>query len=484
MTEISANTLWESILDLCKNEFEEATISCWLTPLKAGTLGANSLELLAPNQFFASWIETNHKKKIQSLLTSLSAEHTQIFIKIDPNAPAPVQETRKPHPTKAQRSNAPLQTAFSSGVKSFSPDTTKNSYTQNSSSASNFATPLNPQYTFDGFVVYPNNHMAFASCQQILQSPGEMFNPIMIYGSTGLGKTHLIQSVAHKLKENSQYKVMYCSSEDFANHFIHSLRHKSLSNFHDLYRNVDILLIDDIQFFSGKKSTASEFFHTFKHLHMRNKQIIVTSDRKPEKIKDISEGLISRFTGGLIVSMKPPEDKAKKDLIEMKSQILHLHCSEEVINLLAKQHYKSVRLLESVLKKIQAYRQIYPDIPLTTTLVTSMLPQQTERKISSANSPRIIAEQILELVSQHYKIDKSEILSKKRTRPIITARYTALVLYKNCPAICFEDIRPIFNYNSDSYLHKALRTAKEWLEKTPRYQDDILKIEDQVNELF
>ena len=267
---------------------------------------------------------------------------------------------------------------------------------------------LNTRFSFKNYVIGSHNQVAKAACDQIVYNSSPLYSPLFIYGGVGIGKTHLLQGLAHALKQNRpNCKVMYRTSEAFLNSFIVALKEQKLDAFRRNFRSVDVLIIDDIQFFSGKKSTTEEFYHTFNELHTQGKQIILASDRIPRKIPDLHKGLISRFQAGLIIGISQPTADTKFKIIQQKIKYGRLQLSDPLSKRIAERVDSNIRSIEGVLKKIQAYHHLVQD-QISHSLIDKLLePFQNRSKTN-------VLDQILKTISGHFNIDSSAIRSTQK----------------------------------------------------------------------
>ena len=289
---------------------------------------------------------------------------------------------------------------------------------------------LNPRYTFDTFVVGANNNLAHAASLAVAESPGEIYNPLFIYGGVGLGKTHLMHSIAHFiLKNNPKAKILYVTSEKFTNELIDAIRNKnniSTTEFREKYRNNDVLLIDDIQFIIGKESTQEEFFHTFNALHEAKKQIIISSDKPPKEIETLEERLRSRFEWGLTVDIQSPDYETRMAILRKKEELEGYNIDNEVIKYIATHIKSNIRELEGALTKIVALSK------LNKKEITLELAEEALKDLISPNAVReITPELIINVVADHYKIQPSDITSSKRNKEVVYPRQIVMYLCRH-----------------------------------------------------
>ncbi|MBQ1871881.1 MAG: chromosomal replication initiator protein DnaA [Lachnospiraceae bacterium] len=291
---------------------------------------------------------------------------------------------------------------------------------------------LNPNYTFDKFVVGANNRFAHAASLAVAESPGEVYNPLFIYGGVGLGKTHLIQSIAHYIKDNNpSLKVLYVSSEKFTNDLIDAIRNNKNNNssamnkFREKYRNVDVLIIDDIQFIIGKEGTQEEFFHTFNELYIQNKAIIISSDRQPKEMETLEERIRSRFDQGLLADISIPDFETRAAILRKKQEADNIHIDDEIINYIAMNIKSNVRELEGALNKLIAYSN------LEGKEITMEIAEKELANIISPDKPKKLTPQIIiEVVADHFQISLEQMIGKSRTNNIAFPRQIAMYLCK------------------------------------------------------
>ena len=283
---------------------------------------------------------------------------------------------------------------------------------------------LNPRYTFDSFVVGPTNKMAHAVSVAVAESPGGSYNPLFLYGGAGLGKTHLMHSIAHHIINNRpDLRVLYVTSEKFTNELIDSLKHDKNKEFRDKYRNIDVLLIDDIQFIIGKESTQEEFFHTFNELHEAKKQIVISSDKHPREIATLEERLRSRFEWGITADIQPPDYETKMAILNKRAELDRIDIPGEVMEYVANNITSNIRELEGALNKICVFSTL-ENKPITLELAEKAL------KDTIDNQKEITPQLIMDIVSEHYNISVSDIVSKKKNKEINTPRQICMYLVR------------------------------------------------------
>ena len=328
---------------------------------------------------------------------------------------------------------------------------------QNPTESTHIKSTLNPSYTFDSFVVGSSNEFAHAAAVAVAENPGRTYNPLFIYGKTGLGKTHLMQAIANRiLYQNKTYTVMYVKSEPFLNDLIHAIRTSKTEEFCKRYRKADVLLIDDIQFIAGKESTQEEFFHTFNDLHENNKQIILSSDKPPKDIPLLEERLQSRFEGGLIADIQPPNYETKLAILIKKAKDISeregfkYEISPEIFDLIATKVSSNIRSLEGALNKIIAYTVLNaktPNLVEAEIAIRDFLTITTTKKISSKH--------ILQLICEYYELSEDEIISSKKNQNIAYPRQIAMYLTRKLMDMSYKSIAEIYGKSDHTTVKHA-----------------------------
>lgn len=435
---------WNYILETMKKEYDISDVSfkTWILPLKVYSYENNTVKILVSEQPMGlDYIKKRYLTPLQVTMIEVIGEDLTVEF-ILPN------DTRK--------------TIKKEEVSSYN----------NGIPRSN----LNPKYTFDTFVVGNNNNFAHAACLAVAESPAEVYNPLFIYGGVGLGKTHLMQSIAHFVEENSpQLKVKYVTSEEFTNELIESLKNQKLTNseFREKYRNVDVLLIDDIQFIIGKESTQEEFFHTFNTLYGSNKQIIISSDKPPKEMETLEERLRTRFECGLTVDIQIPTYETSMAILDKKIEAEGYVVPFEVKDFIVNNINSNIRELEGALNKITAYSKV------AKTEITLDLAKNLLKDLISPNAHReITIEYIIQVVADHFGITIADIISAKRKSEIVYPRQIAMYLCRKCTS---EPLTSIGKYMGDrdhtTVIHGADKIEREltFNENTKNVIDVLIK---------
>ena len=302
-------------------------------------------------------------------------------------------------------------------------------------------------YTFENFIVGSSNKLAHAASVAVANHP-TAYNPLFLYGASGLGKTHLMKAIANEVKRTRPtFNIIFVKGEDFTNELVRSIEKKTTSKFKEKYRNADMLLIDDIQFIAGKVATQEEFFHTFNSLYDAGKQIILTSDRPPKDIQHLEERIQSRFEGGLIVDIQPPDTELRVAILKRKAQIMNVKLSDDVLNFLGENVKSNIRQLEGVIKKLGAYSFVNGS-----TITVDIARNVLSGVISGTVPPALVAEQIIENISKRYNISVEDIKGKKRTNEIALPRHIAIYVIRRVTNISLQNTAKIFGRDHTTIL--------------------------------
>ena len=335
------------------------------------------------------------------------------------------------------------------------------------------STILNPSYTFDSFVVGPSNQMAYNASLAVASKPGIQYNPLFIYGGTGLGKTHLLQAIGNHALENGK-TVIYVTIEQFMNDFTFSIKNKNMEHFRAKYRNCDVLLIDDVQFLSGKEQTQEEFFHTFNELHNSKKQIVMTSDRLPSQIAGLVDRLRSRFEWGLTADVQIPGLETKIAIIEKKSDLNGIKLSKEIINFIATSLDNSIREIEGVIIRINASASLLNQ-EINLAMVQGLLKEQIKENKENIKLPDII-----NVVSNELNIKPSDIKSKKRTAAVANARRIVIYLVRELTHNSMPDIAKVLGMKDHSSISHNIKKTNELMEKDENFKLVVQNLKNKI----
>ncbi|WP_373841533.1 chromosomal replication initiator protein DnaA [Limosilactobacillus sp.] len=440
MTEL--DSLWEAIQNSFRQNTTQVTFDTLIAPAKAISLSQNQLTILMPTKVHQDFWRQNLDAKLRGYAQA------ELGYEIEPRYV--LESEIQPHSVQQSSSNNP--------------------------NFEEMDTPLNPHYNFNTFVVGEGNKMAHAAAYAVAESPGSLYNPLFIYGGVGLGKTHLMEAIGnHMLQTNPQAKVKYITSEEFTNDFINSIQNKSMDAFRKEYRNLDLLLIDDIQFLATKEGTQLEFFYTFNALHDRKKQIVMTSDRMPNEIPELQDRLVSRFRWGLPVEITPPDLETRIAILRSKVNEDHINVGNDTLNYIAGQIDTNIRELEGALNQVQAFANLSGE-PITPHLASQALKgirQQQKTTISIA--------EIQKQVASFYNITQGDILGKKRVKQIVVPRQIAMYLSRELTDYSLPKIGNEFGGKDHTTVLHAIDKIEAALKKDTDLQKDIGKLKEHLH---
>jgi len=404
--------------------------------------------LEVPNPFFVDWFEEHNLPILRSSVSLYLPGSPDIHFTVAPN----FQETfRRQAPAAGERPALPS-----------SPRPTPTLSTSN----------LKPQFTFDNFVVGRGNEFTYAACRAVAQEPAKVYNPLFIYGGVGLGKTHIMQAIGFELKhQHPAAKVYYVSSEKFMNEMIESIQRGTTLDFRDRYRGLDLLLIDDIQFMSGKESTQEEFFHTFNSLYDANKQVVVTSDRAPKDIPDLEERLISRFNWGLVTDIQPPDLETRVAILRRKAERSGVQIPDSVLFFIAENVRSNIRELEGSLVRLFALSS------LTGSAITGELARDVLGDYFRTHQKRVPdVFEIQKVVAAHFELPPESLRGKRRTSSVALARQVAMYLTKQLTNLTLVEIgRRFGNRDHSTVLYACAKTA-ERIATDPKFEETLNRI--------
>jgi chromosomal replication initiator protein len=436
--------LWEEVLSKVEQKISKPSFETWLKSTKLMSYGEENVTIAAPNSFAKDWLENHYVHLITGILSELTGEDRIIQFVVPKDMAE--NDFSLPKPTIK-----PIETPPSTPT----------------------AGMLNPKYTFDTFVIGSGNRFAHAASLAVAEAPAKAYNPLFIYGGVGLGKTHLMHAIGHYVTEqNPTAKVVYLSSEKFTNEFINSIRDNKAVEFRNRYRNVDVLLIDDIQFLAGKEQTQEEFFHTFNTLHEESKQIVISSDRPPKEIPTLEDRLRSRFEWGLITDIAPPDLETRIAILRKKAKADGLiDIPNEVMLYIANQIDSNIRELEGALIRVVAYSSLV-NMDINTDLAAEAL-----KDIIPNSRPRIVT--ILDIqkaVGEHFNIRLEDFTAKKRTRSIAFPRQVAMYLSRELTDSSLPKIGTEFGGRDHSTVIHAHEKITKMLKDDQALQQDVQDI--------
>ncbi|MCI5856842.1 MAG: chromosomal replication initiator protein DnaA [Agathobacter sp.] len=443
---------WEEIINTVKKEHElsEVSFDTWIRPLEVYGVDGNKLYILVPSeQMGLSYISKKYYLPLKVAIAEITGTEYDIeFILPDQADSLSIKGSRnkgkKPAAAKADRSN------------------------------------LNPNYTFDTFVVGNNNRFAQSASLAVAESPGEAYNPLYIYGGPGLGKTHLMHSIGHFiLDQKPDTKVIYVTSEEFTNEVIESIRNgnaSSMTKFRDKYRTVDVLMIDDIQFIIGKESTQEEFFHTFNALQTQGKQIILTSDKPPKEMETLEERIRSRFEWGLMADIGVPDYETRMAILRKKAESDNFNIDDDILDYIANNIKSNIRELEGALNKLFAYHN------LENVNITMEIAEKELANIITPDKPREITPQlIIEVVSEHFHISVDQMMSKNRSSDIAKPRQIAMYLCKTMTSSSLDAVGALLGGRDHSTIIHGVKKVSEEYDNNESTRTLIETIKKKIN---
>ncbi len=441
--------LWEQTLKIIEQKISKPSFETWLKSTKAVSLKGTTLIVEAPNEFAREWLDGNYKDILTEILYDLVGENMTLRFVI-PNTNLEEEPVTPSTATKKQ--------------------------TKQETSTDSPNSMLIPKYTFETFVIGSGNRFAHAASLAVAEAPAKAYNPLFIYGGVGLGKTHLMHAIGHYvLEHNPDAKVVYLSSEKFTNEFINSIRDNRPEDFRNKYRNVDILLIDDIQFLAGKESTQEEFFHTFNALHEENKQIVISSDRPPKEIPTLEDRLRSRFEWGLITDITPPDLETRIAILRKKAKAEGLDIPNEVMLYIANQIDTNIRELEGALIRVVAYSS------LENKDINADLAAEALKSIIPSSKPKAITiKDIQREVGEEYGIKMEDFVSKKRTKTIAFPRQIAMYLSRELTDSSLPKIGEEFGGRDHTTVIHAHDKISKMLDEDPQLKKQIEEIKNRL----
>ena len=448
---MNLTSIWEKAQDEIKAKVGNTSYETWFSTVQVKEKDEETLIIETPDDFFKNWIVEHYQTFIQDTLTSHADKSLNLEFSVNSNI--------------LKKDTQQRLTEFEKG------------FNQTPSHTPLSPSKLNSRFTFDSFVVGPSNRFAAAAGLAVAESPAKAYNPLFVYGQVGLGKTHLIQAITHKISQlHPQLKHFYMSSERFTNELIDSIRTRSTNAFRKKYREIDVLLIDDIQFIAGKESTQEEFFHTFNVLHDSRKQIIITSDRPPKEISNLEERLTSRFSWGLITDIQPPDFETRVAILRKKMETETVKVPEDVIYFIAEQIKTNIRELEGALIRVAAYA-LLEDTPISLDMAKIILKDMVQE------STKIISiEMIQKTVSRFFGVTTADLRAKKRTKNIVVARQMAMYLCRNLANLSLPEIGNAFGGKDHTTVLHSCKKIEQAMESDSDIKTAFLKLSTELKQ--
>ncbi len=452
-----ADQVWSGVLATARHELPETAVVMWFADVRAAGLDDDVLHLVVPSALVRERLQHNHLALIEEAAAKLVGSPVKIDIQVEDGLRHPLQDDPLPEeapagPASFAAIGAPARRDPRLGAPGL---------------------PF-PNYTFDAFVPGPSNRFAHAAAMAVAEAPpSTAYNPLFIYGGVGLGKTHLLIAVGHHMHRlNPGIRVKYVTSEQFVTEFIKSVRERQGDRFRQRFREVDVLLVDDIQFLAKREETQTEFFHTFNTLHAGTKQIAIASDRPPHELSGLEERLVNRFRWGLCVDVQPPDLETRIAILQVKAEREHLPIPHEVIEFVASKFDQSVRELEGALVRVVAWSELTGqpvDEELTERALQDLIPQ---------NEHEIPPQLIMEETAQYFALSTGDLTSKSRSRPLTQARHIAMYLMRECTGLSLVKIGEIFGgRDHTTVLHgiKKVETEMRGRDATFRQVQDLTR---------
>jgi len=449
MFKTQLSQIWKETLQLIEQDLSKPTFETWFNSTQLIAYYDDYLIISTPNQFVQDWLRNHYMDLIKSKLEKLLGQPVKLKF------------------VNSQQGKETLEE---------SENNTADTNTENKLCEDYLGNQLNPKYTFDTFVVGNSNRFAHAASLAVAESVAKAYNPLFIYGGVGLGKTHLMHAIGHHvINNNSNAKVVYVSSEKFTNELIDGIKDDTTTKFRNKYRNIDVLLIDDIQFLAKKERTQEEFFHTFNALYEANRQIIISSDRPPKEIPLLEDRLRTRFEWGLITDIQPPDLETRIAILRKKAQMDNIDVSNDVMLYIAEKIQSNIRELEGALIRVIAFAS------LNNKPITVQLAEEALKDILVVNKPRpITADLIQEKVASFFAIKIEDLKGKKRTKNVAYPRQIAMYLCRELTDLSLPKVGEYFGgRDHTTVLHAQDKISKE-LETDPYLQDIIKKIKDEL----
>ena len=402
-------SIWEQVKAQLKDQLGDASFQTWILPLKPERLTGGDITLSAPDSFFGDWVEKHYRSILEEAISRVLSEPARLKLVISPANNAAALAAAPEHP-KLKTHDAPGEHPV-----------------------------LNPRYTFDNFILGPSNRHAHAYSLAVADAPGKNYNPLFIYGGVGLGKTHLMQAICHHIRAAfGNLKISYMPSERFTNELIDAIQHKTTPAFRQKYRNIDVLVLDDIHFIAGKESTQEEFFHTFNALYDAHKQIIISSDRPPKEIANLQDRLVSRFSWGLTTDVQPPDLETRVAILKKKIEREPVQVPDDVIFFIAQLIKTNIRELEGALIRIIAYSL------LEEKTITMSLAKEVLKDLLKEPKKLVTVDFIQRCVAEEFGVSLMDLKLKRRNKTIVLPRQVAMFLSRDLTDLSFPEIGACF----------------------------------------
>ncbi|HEX2864308.1 MAG TPA: chromosomal replication initiator protein DnaA [Deinococcales bacterium] len=420
--------IWDDIKEFVRARIPSVEFHTWFESVRPMGVTEGAFTIGVANSFAADWLRRNYSPLLEEALRGLGAESPRVAFKVLPSQ----QQATVLEPEDPARPSAAIP--------------------------KDGRAKLNPKYTYENFVVGPHNNLANAAALAVAEAPGKTYNPLFIYGGVGLGKTHLMHAVGHKVVERFPHlKIEYLSTETFTNEVVTSIREDRMAALKDKYRNIDLLMLDDIQFIAGKERTQEEFFHTFNALYENNKQIILSSDRPPREILTLEARLRSRFEWGLITDITSPEFETRVAILRMNADYRHVRVPEDVLELIARQVTTNIRELEGALMRVIAYASLNG---MDNEDITRAVAAKALSNVFTKQDVALEMRDILAAVAQHYRVNAEQLRGTGRAREIVVPRQVAMYLIRELTSHSLPEIGQYFSRDHTTVLYSIQKVTE------------------------
>ena len=445
--------IWVRCKDKLKESFNEKVFNVWIKPIMPLEVTDTYYKVAVKNDFFKTMLEENYAQVIEGVLAGIMSKNIKLIIETMDNGSSGSEAAEEMPAVPAKREQQQL---FNENTSVQQPDESN----------------LNPKYVFETFVIGNSNRFAHAAAQAVANDPAHAYNPLFLYGGVGLGKTHLMHAIGNRIKQNNpSMKVLYTSSEKFTNEIINSIQNKTTEAFRQKYRNIDCLIIDDIQFLKGKEQTQVEFFHTFNALKDADKQIIISSDRPPREIETLEDRLRSRFDQGLTADIQTPDLETRMAILRTKAASDNIVLPTEVITLLATNIATNIREIEGAYNKIVAYTSLM-HMPITVETAQKVLSDMG----NDIKTRTITYEGIIKVVADHYNVKQDELFNKRRTQNIAFPRQVAMYLCRELADLSYPRIGELFGGRDHTTVIHAYEKISNFKNSNLAFQNELQEI--------
>ena len=445
--------IWVRCKDKLKESFNEKVFNVWIKPIMPLEVTDTYYKVAVKNDFFKTMLEENYAQVIEGVLAGIMSKNIKLIIETMDNGSSGSEAAEEMPAVPAKREQQQL---FNENTSVQQPDESN----------------LNPKYVFETFVIGNSNRFAHAAAQAVANDPAHAYNPLFLYGGVGLGKTHLMHAIGNRIKQNNpSMKVLYTSSEKFTNEIINSIQNKTTEAFRQKYRNIDCLIIDDIQLLKGKEQTQVEFFHTFNALKDADKQIIISSDRPPREIETLEDRLRSRFDQGLTADIQTPDLETRMAILRTKAASDNIVLPTEVITLLATNIATNIREIEGAYNKIVAYTSLM-HMPITVETAQKVLSDMG----NDIKTRTITYEGIIKVVADHYNVKQDELFNKKRTQNIAFPRQVAMYLCRELADLSYPRIGELFGGRDHTTVIHAYEKISNFKNSNLAFQNELQEI--------